>query len=115
MKMNLNLLHNPYGLESIEPFAFSEAANGAIQESFEQVWNGLVDLDPLIEEQTIRIDLGTAKPMIDYAYAEYNPPVKQEMDKYPPMWFFHVTSIERKRSSTVCDIHIKLDGLTTLM
>lgn len=115
MKMKLNLIHNPYGLESIEHFAFSEAANGSVQDIFDQVWSNAVDMDPLIEEQTIRIDLGTAKPMIDYAYAEYDPPEKQEMDKYPPVWFFYVTAVERKRSSTVCDVHIKLDGLTTLM
>lgn len=115
MKMQLRLLRDPVGIENIEAFSFV-IANNSIPNRFNLVKAfPEVDLDPLLEEQTIRIDLGSAAPTMNYAVALYNNPAKQEMDKYPLFWFFYVTKVVRKNSSTVCEITLKLDGLTTLM
>lgn len=115
MKMQLRLLRDPVGIENIEAFSFA-IANNSIPNRFNLVKAfAEVDLDPLLEEQTIRIDLGSAAPTMNYAMAIYNNPAKQEMDKYPLFWFFYVTKVVRKNSSTVCEITLKLDGLTTLM
>lgn len=115
MKMQLRLLRDPVGIENIEAFSFVIASN-SIPNRFNLVKAfAEVDLDPLLEEQTIRIDLGSAASTMNYAMAIYNNPAKQEMDKYPLFWFFYVTKVVRKNSSTVCEITLKLDGLTTLM
>lgn len=115
MKMQLRLLRDPVGIENIEAFSFA-IANNSIPNRFNLVKAfAEVDLDPLLEEQTVRIDLGSAAPTMNYAMAIYNNPAKQEMDKYPLFWFFYVTKVVRKNSSTVCEITLKLDGLTTLM
>ena len=119
MKMSLTLYSDPVGIADIERFSFDDF-QGPFDECFTQrVAFPSVDIDPLIPEQTVRVDLGSNTGMINYAVASYlietDVLPKQDMDKYPAYWFYYVTAIERKRSSTVCEIHLKLDGVTTLL
>lgn len=118
MKMSLTLYSDPVGVADIERFAFTPFPGQIDDYLTERAAFSSVDIDPLIPEQSIRVDMGENDGMVNYAVAEYltltDEFPKQKMDKYPPRWFFYVTSIERKRSSSVCIIHLKLDGVTTL-
>lgn len=118
MKMSLTLYSDPVGVADIERFAFTPFPGQIDDYLTERIAFSSVDIDPLIPEQSIRVDMGENDGMVNYAIAEYRVLTdefpKQKMDKYPPRWFYYVTSIERKRSSSVCVIHLKLDGVTTL-
>lgn len=113
MKMTLRLYRNRSLIESIAGFAFTEA-NNYLKSLFNLVWSGSVDFDPLIEEQVVRIDFGTSSAYVDYAGATPDAALKQAMDGNPPAWFYHVVGIDRKYSSTVVAIKLRLDGATTL-
>ena len=118
MKMSLKLYSDPSAMASIERFAFTGLPSNVSSALTERLSIASCDLDPLIEEQDIRVDMGSNTGTVNYAVAipievvDQYP--KQEMDKYPAKWFFYVTSIKRKRSSTVCELSLKLDAVTTL-
>ena len=118
MKMSLTLYSDPVGVADIERFAFTPFPGQIDDYLTQRAAFSSVDIDPLIPEQSIRVDMGENDGMVNYAVASYltltDEFPKQKMDKYPPRWFYYVTSIERKRSSSVCVIHLKLDGVTTL-
>lgn len=124
MKMKLSLLRDYNGLSSLERFSFDKISgkrsNGDIDDVFALVkMFSSVDFDPLIPEQDINVDLGSSYGQINYACFEvitdaYEGLPRQYLDKMPEAWYFYVTDIKRKPSSTVCTLHLKLDGLTTL-
>lgn len=119
MKMKLWLLRDTNAVADIERFAFDniDASPDEIFVDVKQISS--VDFDPLIPEQDINIDLGSTTGIINYAIFDYIASVdpaypRQDMDKYPGRWFFYVTGMKRKPSSSVVTFHVKLDAVSTL-
>lgn len=119
MKMKLWLLRDTNAVADIERFAFDNIDAGPDDIFVDVKQIPSVDFDPLISEQDINIDMGTTTGIVNYAIFDYIASVdpaypRQNMDKYPDRWFFYVTGMKRKPSSSVVTFHVKLDAVTTL-